>query len=228
MDINDIWLTNIRYLVDTEHNGRQAGLAEKLGKQPNVISRLFSKNLEHKRNVTAKLVRQIESLYQLPSGWMNSVHNNEEQVSLLHLQDVPDTARETKIHNDVPLISWAQVSQWNEASNIAQSTNAETRMACPTSHSKNTFALRVCGISMEPKYQDGDIIFVDPDERSVHGRNVIVHIEESDEVIFKQLFTEGTHKYLRALNTELSKKTIIEVNEHTIICGVVIGKWVPE
>jgi SOS-response transcriptional repressor LexA len=41
------------------------------------------------------------------------------------------------------------------------------------------------------------------------------------------LIIEGDRKYLKALNPAWPEQ-IIEINGNATICGVMIGKWVPE
>src|SRR3546814_5556039 len=56
--------------------------------------------------------------------------------------------------------------------------DADEWMPCPKAHGPNTFALRVRGVSMEPKYRDGAVIFVDPARQADHLRNVVVRMED--------------------------------------------------
>jgi SOS-response transcriptional repressor LexA len=128
---------------------------------------------------------------------------------------------------DVPLISWVQAGAWGEIVDNFAAGDAEEWMICPRRHGKHTFALKVRGVSMRPRYEDGDIIFVDPDAAADHGKNVVVRLENEKEATFKQLVIEDGRKFLRALNPEWTPR-IMEINERATICGVVIGKWVPE
>ena len=55
------------------------------------------------------------------------------------------------------------------------------------------------------------------------GKYVVVMLEDSDEATFKQLIVEGGRQYLKALNPEWPNR-IIEFNQNTRICGVVVFK----
>jgi SOS-response transcriptional repressor LexA len=81
---------------------------------------------------------------------------------------------------------------------------------------------------MEPKYQDGDIIFVDPDAQAEHGKNVVVRLEDGKEATFKHLVVEGEYKFLKPLNPDWPGPKLIQVDDNATVCGIVIGKWVPE
>ena len=128
----------------------------------------------------------------------------------------------------VPLISWVQAGAWCAIVDNFAPGDAEDWLPCPRNFGPYTFALRVRGVSMEPKYQDGDIIFVDPDADATHGKNVVVRLDDEHEATFKQLVVEGEQKMLRALNPDWPGPKLIPINGNATICGVVIGKWVPE
>ena len=96
-------------------------------------------------------------------------------------------------------------------------------LPCPVSCSNDSYVLRVRGVSMEPKFHDGDLIFVDPHVDAVHGKYVVVMIEDTAEATFKQLIVEEGRQYLKALNPEWPNR-IIEVNQNARICGVVVFK----
>lgn len=128
----------------------------------------------------------------------------------------------------VPLISWVQAGDWGQVVDNLAPGDAEAWLPCPRRASAATFALRVRGISMEPRFQDGDIIFVDPDVPPAHGRNVVVRLDADGEATFKQLVVEGGAMFLRALNPDWPGPKLIRVDADATFCGVVIGKWVPE
>jgi SOS-response transcriptional repressor LexA len=80
---------------------------------------------------------------------------------------------------------------------------------------------------MEPGYQHGDIIFVDPDIEPGHGKDVVVRFGERNKVMFRRLVVEDELEYLKPTNPLWPAK-IIEISTYpdTRIIGVVIGKWV--
>lgn len=131
------------------------------------------------------------------------------------------------IRGEVPLISWIQAGAWESIVDNFQPGEAESWIPCIKRVGENAFALRVRGVSMEPKYQDGDIIFVDPDAAAEHGKNVVVRLDDDQEATFKNLVVEGSRRFLRPLNPDWPEK-MIEVNGNATICGVVVGKWVSE
>lgn len=128
----------------------------------------------------------------------------------------------------VPLISWVQAGHWCEAADMAQLGNAEKWLFCPVKHSSSTFALHVRGVSMEPKYRDGAIIYVDPERNTDHLSNVIVRIEGQSEVTFKQLVIEGNKRFVRPLNPDWPGPKLIRIHSDAVIFGVVIGQFIKD
>jgi SOS-response transcriptional repressor LexA len=132
----------------------------------------------------------------------------------------------------VPVISWTTAGCWADVVDPFQPGDADDWMPCPVKHGPQTYALKIKGESMKnpegrPSYNDGDIIFVDPDKQAKHGDRVIVRLDDQQEATFKQLLIEDGKTLLKALNPDW-KPRYIEINGNATMCGVVIGKWVPE
>lgn len=144
------------------------------------------------------------------------------QKSIINVRSGP------KMRAPVPLISWVQAGEWASVVDNFRPGDAEEWIPVPRNHGSRTFALRVRGISMEPKYHDGSIIFVDPDRSADHGKNVVVRLENEQEATFKQLVIEGDQKFLRPLNPEWPGPKLIQINGNATICGVVIGQFIPD
>lgn len=147
------------------------------------------------------------------------------------------TARPSSTHNVepgpnitgmIPLISWVQAGAWREVIDNFAPGFAEEWLPCPVCHSPSTFVLRVRGESMfnpygRPSFQEGDLIYVDPERPAEHGSLVIVRLDDEKEATFKKLVIEGEKKYLKALNPAWPDP-IIQVNGNATICGVIIFK----
>lgn len=126
----------------------------------------------------------------------------------------------------VPQISWVQAGNFEEMVTPYGADIAEKWVRCPAEeYGSVTFALRNQGISMEPEFKDGDVVFVDPSKaQNVRsGSFVIVRMDDENTATLKQFFAEGEHKYLKALNPNWPTP-IIEVNGAATIIGVVIAK----
>src|SRR5690625_2421243 len=187
----------------------QSDLARALGVLPQDITNWKKRDLPSDRylDMAQALKRSVDELLGFEPKRDTSAEAN--------------TAPGPRMQGHVPLISWVQAGDWYEAIDNFQPGDAEEWLACPRRHGPHTFALRVRGVSMEPKYRDGAIIYVDPDRTADHLSNVVVRIEGEAEVTFKQLVIEGNKKFLRPLNPDWPGPKLIEIDGHAVICGVV-------
>jgi len=128
-----------------------------------------------------------------------------------------------EVRGKIPLVSWVQAGSFCEAVDPLMPGDAERWMDCPRDHGPNTYALRVRGPSMEPRFFDGEIIMVDPAAPADSGRYVIAKKTGSQEATFKQLIRDGGDTYLKALNPQWPEP-IIRIDEEWAVCGVVICK----
>lgn len=135
------------------------------------------------------------------------------------------------INARVPLIGWDKLSSYIEGEVMEKHGEAEDWIYCPVQCAKSTFALRVKGDHMESPYPgkksylDGQIIFVDPTAELKNGSRVISRRLDSTEATFKEYFEDDGKKYLKPINPQYPT---VEINNETIIIGVVIGSFVAE
>ena len=118
----------------------------------------------------------------------------------------------------VPLISWVQAGNYNDVfldiSNLDNLEWVETTYKAR----KFTYALRVVGDSMEPKFPEGCVIIVEPEEQPHNKSYVIAVLQDSHKATFKQLIDDESGKYLKPLN---EKYPIMNMQPTTGFCGVV-------
>ena len=91
---------------------------------------------------------------------------------------------------------------------------------CPVNCSDLTFVSKVQYISMEPKFDEGDLIFVDPEAECIHGSYVVARLDDN-QATFKQLIIEGGHKFLKAANPNWPEQ-LIPINDNCMLVGKVI------
>jgi len=135
------------------------------------------------------------------------------------------------INARVPLIGWDKLSSYIGGEVMEKHGEAEDWIYCPVQCAKSTFALRVKGDHMESPYPgkksylDGQIIFVDPTAELKNGSRVISRRLDSTEATFKEYFEDDGKKYLKPINPQYPT---VEINNETIIIGIVIGSFVAE
>jgi SOS-response transcriptional repressor LexA len=179
-----------------------ADRSKAIGKKVNQTSDLVT----GKASFGEKVARSIEENAGLPAGWLDS------------LGDDQNTAVGPIVHGQVPLISNVQAGMYKEfIDNLLQSGDGKyERISTTVPIRRHTFALRVTGDSMEPKFTDGMILVVEPDMEPNPGDYVIAK-NGSDETTFKQLIKDGADWFLKPLNDRYPIKPL---GESTII-GVV-------
>lgn len=166
-------------------------------------------------------IHEIADALGVTVEWLETGKGNKYQTNVTPLSN--------KSNNDpVPVISWVAAGSFASIELVPDDELLKW-VPCPVPHSKNTFALKVVGVSMEnpngkPSFEDGDIIYVDPERCPENKSFVIVTLEGSSQATFKQLIIELDGKYIQPLNPNWHEK-IIKINGNAIINGVVIGKW---
>jgi SOS-response transcriptional repressor LexA len=171
------------------------------------------------RGIGDELAEKLERALGKPNGWMDEPH----EAAAFAKKKTPNAEPGPDIRSLHPLISWVQAGNWTEIAGNFALGDAEDLLPCPVRCGKGTFVLRIKGQSMEPKFHDGDLIFVDPEVSPDSGKYVVVRLEDSQEATFKQLVIEDGRQYLKALNPDWPDR-IIKINEDATICGVVVFK----
>jgi SOS-response transcriptional repressor LexA len=218
-----IRLKNLELLI--AEAGSAANLAHRVGTNSSYLSQVRRRMPTKKgtpRGIGDDLAMKLEQGMGKPEGWLDVPHREAWDHSNLaggerHAHPGPD------IRSLHPVISWVQAGHWREISQDQDPQYGDELLPCPVKCSEDTYVLRVRGISMEPRFRDGDLIFVDPHVEPISGRYVVVILEDAKEATFKQLIIEAGRQYLKALNPEWPNR-IIEVDEHARICGVVVFK----
>lgn len=123
--------------------------------------------------------------------------------------------------NLYPLIAWETVGNWKDMEK--QRSLKHEYYPCPIECSKNTFVLRVQGISMTPKFSEGDLIFVDPDKPPENNHYVIIKNKRTQQTLLRQLLIEGADKLIRSTNPDWPAR-ITRLDDDYEIYGVVVFK----
>ena len=213
--LETVRLRNLELLID------EAGSAVQLARIAGTNSSYLSQ-IRHRmptqsgkpRRIGDDLAEKLERGMGKPEGWMDEPHGS------AHLQTASRGSDGPGRH---PLISWVQAREWPQIAKTYVPHPEDEQFPCPVECSHESYVLRVRGVSMEPKFHDGELIFVDPKIPPAHGKYVVVRLDDSSEATFKQFIVEGDALYLKALNPDWPTP-IIEIDSDTTICGAVIFK----
>lgn len=187
------------------------------------------KAVADKAGVDDQSIYQIISGVKLPSGNPKGVGPKIQAAlsrSFPRWEDLADRKKEVSnvapgpnIRGSVPLLSGVQAGAFKEILDSNYS-GGDGVVMIPTTVPVNryTFALRVQGDSMEPRFTEGMLLIVEPELDAQHGDYVIVK-NGSNETTFKQLVKDGSDWFLKPLNPRYPIKPL---GDCTII-GVVRG-----
>ena len=192
----------------------QETLAHKMGITRGAVTHY----LAGRRVPPLKQFQKLAAILKADPAWLQFGTQNELKNKL--------TKKETpSLQSRIPLFSWEQVSAFMGATKIAAD---EIKEYLPNFYTDQPhwYAMRVRGdamtapLSNNKSFHDGDIIIIDSEKTATHGNYVIALLPKAKEVTFKQYVIDGGIRYLKPLNPQYP---IIEINEGTHICGVVIN-----
>jgi SOS-response transcriptional repressor LexA len=204
--IYEVRRENLLRLISERFEASQTKLADALCVRPNYISRLCNAH----KNIGDELARKLEYIAELSAHWLDQDHAEQALASAAS-------------RHRVPLVSWASVAK----SRLKETPHVEDGamlLPSPIACSERTVILKVQGVSMLPRFHEGDLIFVDPEaDPAAHSGFCIAMHAGAVEPICRQLFEEGGRMYLRALNPSFPEP-ITRVADDTQIIGAVICK----
>jgi len=87
---------------------------------------------------------------------------------------------------------------------------ADDYIRCPDLHDLNAFAVRVVGDSMEPKFNEGDIVIFSPAADVHNGDDCFVRFALPHETTFKRVFFESDDKVRLQPRNEKYSPTIVD------------------
>lgn len=181
MEISDIRRDNLRLLMNSRFEGRQARIADALGKSANYISRcLATPDSSGAKKIGEDLAREIEETLGLPRYAMDqpglvskkpTVEANAEFVGSFEVWDDDTPLGDDEVY--VPFLKEVELSAGQGRTVVQQSSNRKLRFGKLTLRRQgvqpsDAVCVTVSGNSMEPVLPDGSTAGVD------QGRTAVV------------------------------------------------------
>ncbi|THF26535.1 XRE family transcriptional regulator [Pseudomonas atacamensis] len=206
MKISDTRLHNFRRII-AERNLRLTDVAERLGKAPAQVSAFGGKNPT--KGIGDQIARELEKALNLHEGYLDMPYGIGEFNNATVLSH---TGRK------LPVIGSIAAGSWCEGQGSFDPRDAEEWIDAPGPVGPSAFILRVEGVSMEPKFMEGDKIVIDPSLEALPGHFVAAKRVRDEAATLKQLRQEGSERYLYAVNPDWPER-IIRMTEEWNICG---------
>lgn len=134
-------------------------------------------------------------------------------------QPIAWLASEQPSIHQLPLLPWSDI--------LTCSKNPEHRKKYSNTltdaqTSDQSFATALTDNAMEPLFPVGTTLILDPERPAKDRSYVIAQLIITDELVFRQLITNGNKQYLRALSPELSSLPATELTTNDTILGVLV------
>ncbi|OOF25069.1 hypothetical protein BZJ19_10140 [Salinivibrio proteolyticus] len=210
--IEELRLVNARKLV--ERFDTLSKFAEAVDRAPTQMSRVIGRNPS--KSMGSRMARHIEQRLGLEEGWLDVSHD-EVQSGVVH--EPKAFYPSSSVGFGYPLISSVQAGNWSDIDE--RDVLSAPRYPCPVPCSPKTFVLKVEGISMEPDFKEGHLIWVDPNVQPINKSLVVARLDDRNQATFKQLIQEDGLKMLKPLNKEWPEQ-YVQINGNCTIVGVVV------
>ncbi|MFA0496002.1 LexA family protein [Vibrio sp. 10N.222.54.B11] len=190
----DIRRENARSLA--QKVGGTTAFADKIDRSTTQASRFMGKGAT--RAIGPRIARHIEKSFNMPEGWLDTDHTEED------LKDASTLFTSTQTRR-VPILSHVQAGSWGKIDSkdiIYEELDWQTTSS---NISEEAFAMRVTGNSMtnphgSPSIPAGSIVVVEPCNCPDNGKIVVATLNDAPEATIKKLEIDGPHKFLVPLN----------------------------
>ncbi|TKJ80073.1 peptidase S24 [Pseudomonas koreensis] len=206
MKISDTRLHNFRRVL-AERKLRLTDIADLLGKAPAQVSAFGGKNPT--KGIGDQIAREIEKALGLYDGYLDIPYGYDKFNNATVMSH---TGRK------LPVIGSIAAGAWCEFDSSFDPRDADEWIEAPGPVGPRAFILRVEGMSMEPKFAEGDKIVIDPSLEALPGHYVAAKRSRDQAATLKQLRQEGSELYLYAINPDWPER-IIRMTEEWSICG---------
>lgn len=222
MDIREIRRQRLRQFIDSKFSS-DAAFAAHVNRQPSYVSRIFSENPTHRRNVGDDLAREIERLCGLPENALDEpledpsvlFHTPKEQPKPVpapqyELEPVEVWDDETPLGPDevaLPFLKEVEVAGGPGSTAIAEHMGRFMRFGKMSLRKKNVAPenavfVTVTGNSMEPFLRSGSTVGVDRGVTRINDGDVYA-IDHNGQLRVKQLYRlPGGGLRLRSYNRD--------------------------
>lgn len=156
---------------------------------------------------------------------VKSVHNNGNTITEKKPTAYGNVERISMGHREIPVISYVQAGMMTEALDPFSLGEGFETITVDIPCSEHTFGLRIKGKSMLPRFEEDDVVIIDPMQQPIPGSFVVAKNTE-EEATFKKYRALGVDEHGNAvfelvpLNDDFA--TLHSERDHLHIIGVAI------
>lgn len=246
MDISEIRKQNLLELIQELTDGSQKNFAQIVGTSPAYLSQIINGTIGRNgkpATVGTALARKIEKSIGLSHGAMDQIKipPRVEDLETMEYYDQnfawehdPITGEpfsvpmnQAKRKGLIPVISWVMAKTFTENDCEIDEHEVIEWILSSGNCAKNTYALKVKGHSMAPKFEPEDYIYINPDVDNPELKTddfVIISCNGETEASFKKLIVEGNEHYLQVTNPNWPNQ-ITKLSSNCKIIGKVFGLY---
>ena len=195
INIQDIRIARLREEINRFAGGKIKLYGETFDLNPDYLSQLLNKH----SSFGEKAARNIETKARLPIGYLDTIDE----------KTVKDIDGKYTIDNlvYVPVISYVQAGTLKETIDSFPPGQGLEQITTQLRLGRYSFALRITGESMTPRFQSGDIIIIDPNV-SPHAGDFVVAVCEDES---GKIERAATFKKYRPRNINHNGETVFEL-----------------
>ena len=94
----------------------------------------------------------------------------------------------------IPVLDYSEAARWTTVDSIPKDEGARESIMTDLEHPQSTFAMRLKGDSMEPRFHAGDVVVIDPTTKPEPG-DFVAAIEGTGEATFRQYRSTGVNEH---------------------------------
>lgn len=188
------------------------------------VSQATISGIETGRAIETRKLMRVAKALKVDPDWFETGLGEKTIAPAKALYTINQEAKVYLAKNKIPMINWMDASEVKDATDLMEH-QVNKWIYSPIDIQEGSYALRVDGISMQPEFKRGAIIFVDPNIPPENEKFLVVKRPVDVEAILRELFIESGKKYLKAINPAFPDQ-IFELTKDIKVCGVVVGQWI--
>ncbi|HHF7375594.1 helix-turn-helix domain-containing protein [Legionella bozemanae] len=203
MTVDCINISNVLSRLLKSHNMSESEFSRQSNIPRITISRLINRRTPDPRSSTLEAIAKFFniSLDQLLGKKPLNLHSDTKKIDDISY---------------IPILEWQDSSNWIDKYNNYLSSG---RVVFVSGKKDSLFALKTSGDAMWPNFPENTILIIDPIKEVKNKSFVLAYIEKEKEILFRQIFIEGSYKILRAINSIFPP---IQIENNDQIIGVII------